>query len=368
MYRGMECRETLKLSHSKANIKYAERMRGEILNAIEMDTFSYAEYFPESPLLAKLGIQPPRNQVTVGDLLGDQLSIYERTLAASTLMSYRRNIKILLKRWDATLLRDLAPAALRSWLAELNLKAPSIRQLLIPLRSALDQAVNDDLIESSPIDRVKLRKVLSRDAYGARSVADPFSADEIRAILGACDGQLKNAWQFAFATGMRPSEYMALRWESVDLIAGTVKVERARVVGVTRDETKTWAGKRLIDMRRGAFDALKAQEQHSRLAGGLVFFDPATGRGWDTSDRLHRLWGPALKKAGVRYRTQYQTRHTFASTLLSTGENLMYVAKQMGHTDTTMVTRTYGRWIEQEDGVLPEFYYRMVEGKKRMLR
>jgi integrase len=30
----------------------------------------------------------------------------------------------------------------------------------------------------------------------------------------------------------------------------------------------------------------------------------------------------------------------------------MYVAKQMGHTDTTFITQTYGPWLEQDDGVL----------------
>ncbi|WP_373987340.1 hypothetical protein [Duganella sp. BuS-21] len=30
-----------------------------------------------------------------------------------------------------------------------------------------------------------------------------------------------------------------------------------------------------------------------------------------------------------------------------------------GHKDTTMITRTYGRWIEQEDDVLPDIYLRM---------
>jgi integrase len=369
MYKGMECRETLKLEHTKANIKFAERLRGEILNAIELGTFSYAKYFPESATLAKLGIQAPKHMVTVGDLLREQYEVYERTLAASTLQNYRRSYKALLKpQWENTLLRDLTPAAIRAWLSGLNLKAPSVRQLLIPFRSALDQAVNDDLLTSSPLDRVKLRKVLDRDAYASTPTADPFSAEEIGAILAVAEGQMRNVWQFAFSTGMRPSEYMALRWDSVDLIAGTIKVERARVVGITRDETKTRASKRVVDMRRGAFDALRAQEQYSRLANGPVFLDPATGKGWGTSDRLRKLWTPTLKRAGVRHRAQYQTRHTFASTLLSTGENMMYVAKQLGHTDTTMVTRTYGRWIEQEDGVLPEFFYRIVDGKKKMLR
>lgn len=32
------------------------------------------------------------------------------------------------------------------------------------------------------------------------------------------------------------------------------------------------------------------------------------------------------------------------------------MTKQMGHKDTAMVTKTYGKWIEQEDVALPVFY------------
>lgn len=52
--------------------------------------------------------------------------------------------------------------------------------------------------------------------------------------------------------------------------------------------------------------------------------------------------GAALKKAGVRYRRPYQTRHTFASMLLSAGEHPMWVAQQMGHSDWTMIAQVYG--------------------------
>ena len=36
-----------------------------------------------------------------------------------------------------------------------------------------------------------------------------------------------------------------------------------------------------------------------------------------------------------------------ASTLLLAGVNPLYVAKQMGHRDTEMINRHYGRWLEQ---------------------
>ncbi|OYO29199.1 hypothetical protein CD932_19085 [Janthinobacterium sp. PC23-8] len=365
MYRGAECRETLKLAHTKANIKYAERLRGEILNAIQLRTFSYAEYFPESPQLKRLGMQPKQHQMTVGDLMEDQFRLYERTLSARTLAVYRRIYQTKLKpKWGKALLSEATPAALRAWIGEMSVSARSIRQVLIPLRGAFDLGVNDDLIESNPLDRVKLKKILDRDAHEAKSVTDPFSADEIQAILRASDGQCRNVFAFAFSTGMRPSEYIALKWGSVDWIEHTIKVERTRVNGDSRDEVKTRAAKRLIDMRQGALEALVAQRPHTALANDEIFHDPITAHGWLTSQRVALFWEAALKRAGVRYRNLYQTRHTFASTLLSTGENLFYVAKQMGHTDTTMITRTYGRWIEQEDGVLPVFYERVNARKK----
>ena len=44
-YQGVQCRETLKLDPTPSNIKYAARLRSEIINAIEKGTFSYADYF-----------------------------------------------------------------------------------------------------------------------------------------------------------------------------------------------------------------------------------------------------------------------------------------------------------------------------------
>lgn len=132
-------------------------------------------------------------------------------------------------------------------------------------------------------------------------------------------------------------------------------VERSRAAGITREETKTDAERRTVDLRNGA---IQAQKAHTALENDLVFHDPQFAAGWHDSNKVARRWNQALRKAGVRQRALYQTRHTFASTLLSTGLNALYVAKQMGHKDTTMVTKTYGNWIEQEGGVLTDFYVR----------
>jgi integrase len=351
MYRGMECRESLKLAHTKQNINYAVRLRGEILNAIEKNAFRYADYFPNSAHAGKFGSVPTK--ITIGELLREQLGIAKRTLSPSTYRGYQQVYDShLFVQWDKTLLLELTAPALRLWIGGLDCKIKTVRNILTPLRNALEQAVNDDMIEYNPLERVKLAKIMPREQRKTEYVVDPFDMAEILAILAACDGQERNVWQHAFATGMRTSEFIALEWPSIDWIHGRIGVDRVRVEGITKDDAKTFSGLRMIDMLQGAFDALVAQKPFTLLAGGLVFNDPRYAQGWADDHALKKRWMIILRKAGVRYRNPYQTRHTFASTLLSSGANPLYVAKQMGHRDTEMITRNYGRWIEQ--GTEPE--------------
>lgn len=348
MFRGMKCRESLKLNHTKQNINYAIRLRGEVLNAIERGTFIYSDFFPESRLAKKLSPAPANH--TLGELLREQLELAQKTLSPSTYRGYKQVYDShLFAQWDSTLLTELNAPLLRAWISTLDCKIKTIRNILTPLRNALEQAVNDDLIAANPLDRVKLTKIVPREARKSDYEPDPFDIDEIIAILAACEGAERNLWQFAFGTGMRTSEFIALEWSSIDYVHYRVSVDQVRVEGITKDHAKTLAGTRKIDLVSGAYQALLAQQSHTKLAGGLVFLDERQDPPvrWGNDHILRMRWKRILTKAGVRYRNPYQTRHTFASTLLSAGANPLYVAKMMGHRDTEMVMRKYGRWIEQ---------------------
>jgi integrase len=109
---------------------------------------------------------------------------------------------------------------------------------------------------------------------------------------------------------------------------------------------KTKAGRRTVQLLQPAIDALQAQREHTRLRGEEVFMNPRTGEPWLHDGPIRKTaWQPALVRAEVRYRYPYQTRHTFASTLLSAGENPVWVASMMGHKDWAMIIKVYGRWI-----------------------
>lgn len=75
-------------------------------------------------------------------------------------------------------------------------------------------------------------------------------------------------------------------WSLIDLVGNTVLVERSRVVRITREETKTDARRRLIDLRRGALRAILDQRQFTSLENDLVLHDPYHNAGWQDSSRI----------------------------------------------------------------------------------
>jgi integrase len=305
-YQGKRCRESIRLPHTKTNIAYAKRLHSEVVNAIARGEFHYEDYFPNSrtakALRKPIPVEPtPPAPVTVGDLLKDYLAIAKRK---------------------------------------------TIQLILTPMRNAIELGVTEEVLESNPFDSIKLGKLLPREQRISTFKADPFDIDEIESILAACNrAEDRNMFQFAFCTGMRPSEYVALQWQSVREDRHHIAVEGAFVDGQAKDTAKTPAGLRNIDSRRGALEALRAQHEHTGGQVGLVFVNPVTRRQWNGDKPIYKRWKQIVALSGVRFRNPYQTRHSFASNLLMLGANPLYVASQMGHADTTMVTRTYGKWV-----------------------
>lgn len=360
-YEGVECRETIKRDHSPTGIKYATKRRAEILGAIESGRFVYEEFFPnstraktkaietEAAAYIAAEIESSKVVITVGDLLREYLISVKRTRELSTYNCYAQNAKThIYKRWDKTPINELTSADLRKWILSIPAMKKTIDLMLTPFRGAVEQAYLDKIISENPFATVKTNKILSKAQRKSKNVTDPFNIDEMENILAACDrDQDRNMFQFAFGTGMRPCEYIALGWNSVKIDRNFVRVANTFVDGAGKDTAKTDLGIRNIDLRVLALGALVAQKRHTETQGGLVFINQGTGEAWTGDKQVRERWRRILKIAEVRYRRPYQTRHTFASSLLMLGVSALYVAAQLGHTDTTMVTKTYGKWIEE---------------------
>jgi integrase len=195
-------------------------------------------------------------------------------------------------------------------------------------------------IDKNPLSRVKNLSIDTREP-------EPFSVKEVARILHQLQGQEKNLIRFAFWTGLRTSELIALRWQDVDLEQNRLYIRIAMVRGYMKG-TKTKSGSREVTLQPQAREALLNQKIFTGKQNNVVFHDSRTNQPWKDDQAIRKaVWAPALKKAGTKYRNPYQTRHTYASTLLSRDENPLWVAQQMGHKDWGKIRKVYGRWIPQ---------------------
>src|SRR5471032_1533325 len=79
---------------------------------------------------------------------------------------------------------------------------------------------------------------------------------------------LRGLFEFAFFTGMRPQEIIALRWDAVDRVKRQAHVCRAIAQGVIKERTKTKKN-RYVLLNDRALHALAFAEQYAerRKAG-----------------------------------------------------------------------------------------------------
>jgi integrase len=74
-------------------------------------------------------------------------------------------------------------------------------------------------------------------------------------------------------------------------------------------------------------------------------------------DTLRGHWVKTMEKRGLPFRRMYETRLTFASWALAKGETPEWVARTLGHVDTSMIYRTYSQYIPnltRQDGSAQE--------------
>jgi integrase len=325
------------MAPTPANVRYAHRLAGEIRDKIRFGTFVYADYFPAS-----------KNATTAsGVSLGDRLDTWYESLVGketSTLKGYR----VARDWWKAKLGKKPARAVVKSDVLTALASEPTWtgktrNNKLSVLRQAVALAIEDGVMLRDPT--ASIEKFAHQDPE-----PDPFDRDEVEAILAGLakhyGEQVARYFGVKFFTGLRTSESLALKWEAIDWRRKTLRVGSGVVLGEHKDRTKTNVA-RHVELNSRALAFLKEQKASTFLQpGGWIFPDPRTGERWTDDEPPRELyWRPCLKRLGIRYRSPYETRHTYATMMLMAGMTPAFAAKQMGHSIEQFL-RTYSKWID----------------------
>ena len=271
---------------------------------------------------------------------------------ASTLQQYEQVLKSQLRpALEDLRLSHVTESRIKQLVTELQdggLSARRINLVVLVLKMIVRAALKRRLIREDPA--IAIRKLKE-----PRTEIDPLDPQEVETFLSECPRWWRSYFTVCFWTGARPNELAALKWGDVDWTRAAFRIRAGRYRGV-ESTPKTMGSIRDVDMLPPVVEAMKAQKaQQAATCLRLGLGAPESGRDYVFSGSRGGLlkpnfvrdyvWYPTLKKAGLRRRTMYQTRHTFASNALAAGEAPSWVAQMLGHTTPEMLFTVYARYI-----------------------
>lgn len=232
----------------------------------------------------------------------------------------------------------------------------------------MDRAVKWRLLSMNPVDGVDAPRVPGREA-------ETLTPEEAKRLIEVLRGRpYEVPMLVGLLGGLRPTEYLALRWRDLDLDRAELRVRQnvhwvridrvtehmgIEVPGFRFGPPKTHRSRRPVSLLMeftGVLRLWRKAQAEARLKAAtwydldLVFTDSAGLP--HTIQRVERDFDKALVEAGIpesRDVTLYGLRHTMASLLLYLGKSPKLIASRLGHSSETLVLTTYGHRQPAED-------------------
>ncbi|WRG13878.1 site-specific integrase [Helicobacter pylori] len=193
-------------------------------------------------------------------------------------------------------------------------------------------------------DKTPYFKITMKNAKEGKKI-DPFSLNEIKAILQITpDLRLKTFLTTAFFTGLRTGEQLALLWSDIDFENKKININKSLNLSGVITSPKNKSSIREVDLLEPVEKILKELKATEPANKKMIFLSVPKR----TQD-FQRAFKKLLKALNLKDRKLYATRHTFASLMLSQGEEAMWVSKTLGHKDLNTTYSTYSHYIPKQD-------------------
>lgn len=268
-----------------------------------------------------------------------------------------------------TLTQANEPARIRAWLQAIadTRGTGAARMAKSVLSGILQQAVDDGVLQTNASRQVRPVKAQPKALEGpqtgsgkrqaARDTTRALTRSERDAVIAYADDMVTapaiervrvrrqavaDLTAFMAGTGVRISEARGLRWDHVNLEAGTVQIHG----------TKTKGSRRLLSLPSWLGDRLARMAADNGTAGYVFASGESTEAQWDQSGCAAAM-AAVLSGAGFPWATPHTYRRTVATLLSEQGVPIARIADQLGHADPSMTAAVYlGRDFEGEKGDL----------------
>lgn len=334
----------------------ARCMAGEVMTKAERKT-----YEQEQIRIAEQAKREEEAKLTFSAYVDLFMKQAEITRSIGTLKNY----EIVFRRASATLgdykMTEITPVIMRSYITDLQANGTSERngsplsyntvgKHYNVLHTFFEAAVDDEIIEFSPMQRMKKPKPRKDDV---QTDAKALSLDESRRLL-ACLKDEPLMWRalvmFFLDSGCRRGEAVAMRWENINLQTGGIEVKGNAQYSTEKGKyiTTPKSGKgRTVYLNPPVLAVLKEWKREQAkwlLSMGL----PHTGFVF-TQDNGEMLNPNAptkyLSKFGKKYGFPglhpHTLRHTMATISIANNADIVSISKKLGHAAPSITLNVY---------------------------
>lgn len=328
----------------KGNKRKAERMLREKLREFE----------------TQVPGKPAQTDVTFADYVRYWLTIAQRKVDPVTYQGYEILAKThILPYFDAlgVKLQDVTLNVLQTYVDKKatqgrkdgkgGLSPRSVRMHINVIRQALEEAVKNDLILKNPCRYLILPQ-------GKRYQSTFYNAQQLQDLFDAIhDDPLYPLYKVVALYGLRRSEVLGLKWDSVDFECNTLTIKHtvSKVTqAVEKDSTKTASSYRsfpLLPEAAAIFQKEQAAKAENRRLFGREYHPSDYIFTWPdgrliSPDHVTRHFSRLLKKHGLPHIRFHELRHSCASLLINEGFTLKDIQEWMGHADIQTTANIYG--------------------------
>jgi integrase len=225
-----------------------------------------------------------------------------------------------------------------------GLSGATIRKIHNIISSALNQAVDNDLMHKNVSKNVQLPKLVKPEVKA-------FTLQEQNLFFEAAkEYRLYNAFVVNIDTGLRSGELLALTWKDVDLVNGMIRVNKNVINVKNRDEDaktknktivqdspKTEASNRTVPLTKRSLDILK--EMYKGKTSNIVF--PSERNTYISLRNYQRTFYKILEKAGLEKCSPHVLRHSFVTRCFEQNVQTKVISEMVGHAKLAHTTDIY---------------------------
>lgn len=295
--------------------------------------------------------KPEPTRMTVDQLVADYIERAANRVSDRTVHTYKHRARTMIApSIGKKKLAALTPLDVQRWIDELGragFRPSTIHAATAVLNGALREAAMLGITDRH------LGQGVRRPTIG-RPEGNVWNDEQARAVLAAVrDDPLYGAlYHLALATGMRPGELRAVKWDDLDLDAATVLVRRTVTKNpdggeMIANRTKSKVP-RVIALPNAVVERLRwhrTRQTERRLASDAwqphnVVFDRGDGH-WMYSVQWQRFHRKMCAAVGVPCIRHHDLRHSAATLMMERGIHPKVVADVLGHSEISMTMDRY---------------------------